>query len=158
MGIVAKLLSIETGRYILVAGVLGIGIGGLGLLIKRKEQEVLEKSPFLIVARKIIQNQPEVKDLLGENIRFGHPSMDRKKAIISATEIKSFAPIKGDKDKGSIYFQASRPNEEQKFKLKRLEISFNKVKGKRLVIYDRDACDSVEVNITKDDSKIGAQK
>ena len=118
-----------------IAGGGGIAVGTMALLFYRKTESVATNSNFLLRAVDIIQEQPISRDLLGESIKIGKASFDS--GWLRQNDLKLTVPVKGDNDNALLIAYARRKDSESKFRLYKLEATFGKIAGKKLVLLDR---------------------
>lgn len=114
------------------------GLCSTGMFLQWKVKDKLRQNEFYQEALKILRSNSGAKNLLGEPIKDGNFSLDSK--INSCTESKATfqIPVKGSKDKGTLFFWAERPNLEDKWNVYRMELELQKDVTKRLMIRDNE--------------------
>lgn len=132
------LSRLKTSTLTSIAGIGGLGIGVLVLLIGRERDANLSKSGFMKTAHDFVRSQPVVTDLLGASFELGKAKINDGWTQISGDHVQVRVPVKGDKDVGALYVYARREESKSKYKLVKLEMTFDKVKNKKLLLLDRD--------------------
>lgn len=134
--VVKTLARTKLSTLIAVAGGLGIGCGALALLLGREKDKYVNQAPFVNSAISIVKRESEVMNLLGDNLEVGPATLQDGWGRMEKTNIRVKVPIKGEKDKAQLFAYARRRKNVEKYKLFKLEMTFDKVKGKKLVLMD----------------------
>lgn len=128
------LAGVKWSTLFTVAGVTGLGIGGLGILMIKAMENKVTKSDFINLAMHKVKIQPKIVSMFGEPIEFGTTEFRDGWSRIGRDEIRLMVPIKGQNDTGKMYAYAR--HYDKKYKLAKLELSFEKIKGKRMILLD----------------------
>lgn len=130
-------------KLFLIAGSIGTVTSAMGILAHRQREKVIEGTPFLKKSLELIKIK-EITDLLGtDNPKIGRPSLSNPWSKVDDRKIKLVVPIKGDKDKATLYIVAERKETTVPYKVTSLVMEFRKIKGKKLVVFDQ-PLDAVE--------------
>lgn len=122
---------------IAAAGGGGVGLGLMMLLTNRQRDKLANKATFLQRAIDIAKEQPKVRELLGEEIQVGKITLNDGWGKLQRLHVQLKVPVKGEHDFAYLYAYARRKSDEDKLKLYKLEATFNKIAGKKLIIMDR---------------------
>lgn len=120
-----------------LAGVAGMSVGCVTLLLRRERDNKANKSNFLLRAVELLKEQPVTKELLGDNLKIGRAKLDDGFGSADKFHVKIRLPIQGELDSAYLYAYARRKEETERLRLYKLEATFAKVKGKRLILLDR---------------------
>lgn len=116
-----------------VSGAFGGAIGIYSLLMRRDKENVVNRGAFYVNAIKFAKENPVIVDQIGENITHGRAKIERNDSSNPlAVQVK--IPLKGDKDSGDLYAYAKKKDKTDRFKLYKLEMTFDKLIGKKLVL------------------------
>lgn len=121
-----------------IAGGCGIGLGCMTLLLRKQVERVTNQSTFLKSAIDIMESQPAVMQLLGENRVIGRASLDDGFTKLGVQNVQVRVPVKGDNDTAQLYAYAFKSKVSKKYKLNKLEMTFEKIKGKRMILFESD--------------------
>lgn len=144
---------------IAVAGGLGIGIGVMTVLLRKETQKFAKHAAFVEKAVEIMKNQPQVKQLLGESVQIGQATFQDGWGKFDRNQVRLRIPVKGENDNAYLFAYARKKHKMDKFRLFKLEATFGKIEGKKLVLLDRtdEEDDNEEENLPakndKSDSK-----
>lgn len=142
-------------KLMFIAGALGMATGGMGLLAHRQRRKLIEGTPFLRKALEMIK-QREILDLLGtDEPDFNRPALDNPWSKIDSHKIRLVVPVKGPKDKASLYIIAERKDTAEKYRVTNIAIEFKKIKGKKLIVMEQtlDEILAEEANSAKMENK-----
>lgn len=120
-----------------VAGTFGIGIGIMGVLLNRETNKLVNQAKFVQIAVETMKSQPTVKELLGSEITAGRATLNNDSGDLTKHNIKVVVPLKGENDSARLYAYARRKGDDDNFRLYKLEASFTKIEGKKLILMDR---------------------
>jgi cytochrome c oxidase assembly factor 1 len=113
----------------------GVVVVSTGLLAHWKVQKRLKDSEFHKEAMKILRNHPPSVSLLGEPIKSGNVDVGNTSAnVCDATHAQLEVPVKGPRNKGTLFLRAERVNPEQKWNVYRMELGLKKDPNRRFVI------------------------
>lgn len=124
---------------IAIASGCGIGVGCMALLLNKEKERYINRSKFIDNAVNIAKDQEGVKGLLGETVEIGKASLVDGWSKMNSTEVRLKVPIKGTNDNADLYTFARKPKDGTKYKLIKLEMTFAKIPGKKVVLLDMDA-------------------
>lgn len=121
-----------------IAGGCGIGVGAMAVLLTKEQNKYAGKASFVHKAVELAQSQETVRNLLGDSIEAQRARIERNwgNGPVSRNHIKILVPLKGQKDTAQMFVYARRRDETCKLGLWKLEITFDKLAGKRLVLLD----------------------
>lgn len=118
------------------AGIMGMLTAGAGILAHRERERFVEKTPFLKESLELIK-QPEVFELLGtEEPDISRPRLCGPFSKVDEHKVCLTVRLKGKKDKATLFLTATRESTEEKYKVSKLELKFDSIKNKKLVILD----------------------
>lgn len=118
-----------------VAGIGAVSLG-LGQIFINLDKKRIQGS-FLKTALALMREEPEVKNLLGEKLTIGsRRALSDDFTKREPKRIQLMLPVSGEKDNGYLFAYARRKTEEEKFKLYKIEMTFNKIKNRKLVLLD----------------------
>lgn len=120
-----------------IAGGCGIGVGVMVLLLRGQTNEFASKGLFVTTATKIINNQPQVDELLGKPFQLGRANLQDGWSKMEQDYVQVRIPVSGVKDKAIMWAYAKR-QEDNKIQLVKLEMTFDKVPNKKMVLLEED--------------------
>lgn len=118
-----------------VAGGFGLGIGAMSILLNKELDRSANQAMFVKKAIDIMRNEPQVEQLLGGSIEVGNAKLLGGWSKVDK-EVQIKVPIKGELDNAYLYAYGRRKKVEDRFKLFKIEATFDKVRGKKLVLLD----------------------
>lgn len=130
------------------------------LLMSKEKENNFNRGQFLGSAVKLVQDQPLITELIGEDIKIGRVSMKDGWGQMDDYQAKIRVPIIGNKDSGDLFAYARKKEKRDKFKLYKLEMTFGNIKGKKLVLLDldREEIDSKSAQLADDKKKLPEKK
>lgn len=128
-----------------IAGVGGMTVGTMALLLLRERDKSAAKARYIKDAITTLKNEPISKELLGDNIKIGAITLKDGWSEIDKLAVRLKIPVTGDIDKAFLYAYARRPDEEERFRLYKLEAVFAKIKGKKLILMDRTDQEDIDI-------------
>lgn len=129
-----KNVSTKTLAKIAVYG--AIGLSTTGMVLQWKTKDNIKKSEFYQEALNILRNSEQAKILLGEPIRDGNFKLDSRINAYSDKKAQFQIPVKGPKERGTLYFWAQKPSTYEKWNVHRMELELKSDSTKRLLIKD----------------------
>lgn len=135
---------VKIAHLVAIAGGCGIGLGCMVLLLRQQTERFANQAVFIQSALNIMEDQPAVKTLLGNSYQVGRATLKDGFTKVDRLNVRVRLPIKGDNDTAQLYAYAKKRYEKDKFKLIKLEMTFEKVRGKKLVLLDLDAPDPLD--------------
>ncbi|KDR23431.1 hypothetical protein L798_05793 [Zootermopsis nevadensis] len=113
----------------------GVVVASTGVLLHLKLQSRVKDSEFHKEAMKILRNHRPSVSLLGEPIKSGNVDLGNTTAnVCDATHAQLEVPVKGPKNKGTLFFCAKRVDPEQKWNVYRMELGLKNDPNRRLLI------------------------
>lgn len=140
-----------------VAGGGGVGIGVMALLLAGQKERFANQGGFVRSAIEIMGDQPAVVELLGGKFEVGRATFADGWSKMDNTQIRVQVPIKGEGDTAKLYAFARRKDKEDKYRLFKLEMTFDKVEGKKLILLDLDEPGDPLEEATKGGERLDAQ-
>lgn len=147
-------MSILTVRNFLIAtGVFGVGTFSILLATKEKEFELKNLPTCAKTSLDVLKQKPAALKILGgDEIKTGWPSLTGGWDSLKANDVSMRMLVKGKSDKGYLYTYARRENPEEKFKMYKMEVVFDSVKDKKMVIWqsgdELNASASMDINVS----------
>jgi hypothetical protein len=132
-----------------VAGGCGFGLAGMMFLTNKQRDSIANEAAFVKRAVDIMKSQQTVKELLGEDIKVGRITLNDGWGSIQRSQARLRVPIKGEHDNAYLYVYARKKEEKGILELYKLEATFGKIAGKKLIIMDRTNEDDSAVGDTK---------
>jgi cytochrome c oxidase assembly factor 1 len=118
-----------------VAAYGGVFVASTGMLAHWKFQEKLRDSEFHKEAMKILRNHHPSVSLLGEPIKPGNVDCGNTTFnFCDSTHAQLQIPVKGPKNKGTLFFWAERVDSQQKWNVYRMELGLKNDPNRRLLI------------------------
>lgn len=118
-----------------IAGYGGVLVASTGMLVHWKLQEKLKDTEFHKEAMKILRNHHPSVSLLGEPIKAGNIDTGSTTGnVCDSTHAKLEVPVKGPKNKGTLFFWAERVDPEHKWNVYRMELGLKNDPNRRLLI------------------------
>lgn len=109
----------------------GFGLGKLTINMDNTRSNVT----FLKSVVALMEEEPKIKELLGEKYQIGSSIQDDfTKQEPNHIQLK--LPVTGKNDSAYLYTYARRKTPEEKYKLYKIEMTFSKVEGKKLILLD----------------------
>jgi cytochrome c oxidase assembly factor 1 len=113
----------------------GLLVASTGMLVHWKLQARLKDSEFHKEAMKILRNHRPSVSLLGEPIKSGNVDIGNTTTnVCDATHAQLEIPVKGPKNKGTLFFWAERVDPEQKWNVYRMELGLKNDPNRRLLV------------------------
>jgi cytochrome c oxidase assembly factor 1 len=113
----------------------GVFVSSTGLLVHWKFQERLKNAEFHKEAMQILRNHRPSVSLLGEPIKSGNVDLGNSTAnFCDSTRAQLEIPVRGPKNKGTLYFWAERLDPQQKWNVYRMELGLKNDPSRRLLI------------------------
>lgn len=113
----------------------GVLVSSTGLLVHWKFQERLKNAEFHKEAMKILRNHRPSVSLLGEPIKPGNVDLGNSTAnFCDSTRAQLEVPVRGPKNKGTLFFWAERVDPQQKWNVYRMELGLKNDPSRRLLI------------------------
>lgn len=139
---------------IAAAGGASIGLGLMMALVNKQRDNQANQATFVNRAITIMREQETIKELLGDDIQVGRITLNDGWGRVQRLEAQLRVPLKGERDIAFLYAYARRKDEKDLLKLYKLEATFSKIAGKKLVLMDRtnqedDDDGSQEKNVTR---------
>lgn len=147
-----KLPSFTT--LIVMATGCGMGVGAMWLVYKKEKENYTARGSFVPTAIKIVREQPMITEIIGENFKVGRPSLKDGWGKVDKYQAQVRVPVIGDKEKGDLFAYARKKDKTEKFQLYKLEMTFDNVKGKKLVIMDLDKEANSDTTTEKADAQL----
>lgn len=132
-----------------VAGGGGVGVGVMALLLAGQKEKFANRGNFIKSAIEIMGDQPTVVELLGGKFEVGRATFADGWSKMDNLQIQVQMPIKGEKDSARLYAFARKKDDQDKYRLFRLEMTFDKVAGKKLILLDLEEFDPLGETATK---------
>ena len=117
------------------AGVGGMIIGISGLLVKRTYEDKLNSSQFLRNAVDEMAKHEEIIKLLGE-YKVGQVNHRDQWSKIDDTSLRIRLPIEGTERNANLLIYAHRSNTKSNFVTHRIEMIFDRIDSRRLLVLD----------------------
>lgn len=121
---------------IAIAGGGGMGVGIMALLLNKEKENYANQASFVQSAVSLMKSQSKIMELLGDDFQVGRASLQDGWGKVEKSNIRVMVPITGTNDRARLFVYARRTNPGEKFKLSKLEMTFDKVQGKKLVLMD----------------------
>lgn len=113
----------------------GVIVASTGFFLQWKFQERLKDAEFHREAMKILRNHRPSVSLLGEPIKAGNADFGNETVnFCDGKSAKFEIPVKGPKNKGTLFFWAERTDPEEKWNVYRLELGLKNDPSRRLLI------------------------
>lgn len=122
---------------IAATGGASIGLGLMMALFNRARDNQANESTFVGRAITIMREQETFRELLGDDIQVGRIRLADGWCKVQPLEAQLRVPLKGERDTAYLYAYGRRKSQGELLKLYKLEATFGKVAGKKLVIMDR---------------------
>lgn len=132
-----------------VAGGCGVGVSAMLLLMNKQRDGFANQANFVQKAVQIMTEEHEVKQLLGEPILVGKASFNDGWSRLQRLNAQVRLPIKGQNDTAFLYAYARKKSDTGKLYLYKLEATFGKIQGKKLILMDRTNEEDTEVQDTE---------
>lgn len=113
----------------------GVVVASTGMLVHWKIQERLKGSEFHKEAMKILRKHQPSVSLLGEPIKAGNVDLGNNTAnFCNSTHAQLEIPVKGPKNKGTLFFWAEKVDPQQNWNVYRMELGLKNDPSRRLLI------------------------
>ncbi|XP_046399549.1 uncharacterized protein LOC124166016 [Ischnura elegans] len=110
-----------------------------------KIQNNIKNSEYFTSAMKILRSHKPAVYLLGEPIKAGRLDLnDRERNFCDGSLAKFEVPVKGPKDKGTLYFSAVRIEPENRWEVSEMELELAKDSSRRLRVVTSQAGGNVD--------------
>ncbi|KAF7279804.1 hypothetical protein GWI33_006728 [Rhynchophorus ferrugineus] len=118
-----------------IAAVGGVATVTMGFMARSKIESNIKNSPICKEALKLVRTHPPAITLLGEPIKARSIDIDdREKNNVQENKAHFAVPLRGSKQKGTVYFWATRSNLEDPWAVTKVELEVENVPNKRLII------------------------
>ncbi|KAJ8925496.1 hypothetical protein NQ315_009334 [Exocentrus adspersus] len=113
----------------------GIATVTMGLLFQSKLNDNIKATDFFKDAMKTLRSHRGAVHLLGEPIKDYRIDVGNRKKNYAEGDVAQYeVPVKGSKQKGTLYFWAKRENAESRWNVHRMELELASDASKRLLI------------------------
>lgn len=131
------LRRVKFSTLVAICGGGGLALAGMATLLNKESDKLASQAPFVKTALDMIEKEPEVLEMVGQPYALGKPQvMDLWLGKLDANNVKVRVPMKGSNDTAFIYAFARKKERKDKLKLFKIEMTFNKIKGKKMVLFD----------------------
>lgn len=128
-------MNISNLKLMKIAAIGGFLTAGMGYALRIKLNKRLTETDYYQEAIKILQEHHGVTYLLGEPIRIGSVDVsDNEKNWSNTLSAHLEVPVKGPKQRGTLYFWANRQNTEDQWNIHRMELQLHNEHNRRLLI------------------------
>ena len=118
-----------------LAAFLGLVGGTVALVFLNHKRTAITRQPYFTKAFVTLrQNQPAVQ-LIGEPIYAKKIDLSDDYHVFSPHEVKVKVPFKGSQKKGDLFIWANRECASEDWTLRKLEIIFNDLRDKKVIVY-----------------------
>lgn len=121
--------------YIKIAGIGGIATAVMGYMARGKIQDNVKSATFYKEAMKLVRAHPAAVHLLGEPIKDGRIDVgNNRKNFIEGNRAQFEVPLKGPKQKGTMYILATKEDDDKEWSVNQLELETVNNLNKRLIV------------------------
>ncbi|KAG8222938.1 hypothetical protein J437_LFUL000233 [Ladona fulva] len=116
----------------------GVITASTGFILYWKMQDNLKKTEYYTKALRILRSHPPAISLLGEPIKDGRVDLDdRKKNYCDGLKAQIEVPVRGPKQKGTLYFSAERAAHTEPWDVSHVELGLANEPNRRLRILNK---------------------
>lgn len=128
-------MNVSNMTLVKIAAIGGIATVTMGLIARSKIESNIKNNPVCKEVLKLVRLNPAAVTLLGEPIKTCSIDIDdRKNNNVQDNDAHFAIPLKGPKQKGTVYFSATRLSKEASWTLTKVELEVENVPDKRLII------------------------
>ena len=118
-----------------IAGVIGLVGAGISLvLVKKARDKVLEQS-YCIKAFQVLEQNRSAMDLIGSPLKKYRIDLSDNNNCFEGLSTRIKVPFRGSKRRGDLFVWADRQHIHSDWTLRRLEIIFDDIKDKKVIVY-----------------------
>ncbi|XP_023020420.1 cytochrome c oxidase assembly factor 1 homolog [Leptinotarsa decemlineata] len=127
-------MTISNMTLVKIGAIGGVATVTMGLLFKNKLNNNVKATDFYKNALKLVRSHPGAVNLLGEPIKDLRIDVGNEKDNFTKGDFAQYkVPLKGSKQRGTLYFWAERDVNE-KWLVNRVELELKNIPDKRLLI------------------------
>lgn len=122
-------------KLIKIAAFGGLATVTMGMAYYQKVNDNIRKTDYYREALQTLRSHKPAVHLLGEPIKVGWVDIDdQERNYTRQREARYEVPVKGPKQKGTMFFWAERPSETDKWVVSRIELQLKGDESRRLII------------------------
>lgn len=106
------------------------------MALSRESTRYANTTGFVKTALDMVEKEPEVLDMIGQPYSLGKAKVLDLWFGFDTNNVKVRVPVKGANDTAFIYAFARKKDSKDKLKLFKLEMTFNKIQGKKMILFD----------------------
>lgn len=113
-----------------------IGVSCMHFALSQKLSSVANQENFVLKAVEHTKQQQEVINILGP-FEIGRANVRDGWSKVETNHVKLRLPMKGEKDNGQLFTYAKRIDDLAPLQLYKIEVKFDSVVGKKLILYEQ---------------------
>ena len=123
-----------------IAGIVGLFGAGISLVLINRSRDRILKEDYCVKAFEVLEQNKSAMDLIGSPVKkYRIDLSDTANNSFESLSTKIKVPIKGSKRGGDLFVWADRQQSDKDWTLTRLEIIFNDIKDKKVIVYSNDS-------------------
>lgn len=146
-------MAITNMTLVKVASVTGIATVLMGLAARSKIETNIKTASFYKEALKVVRGHPAAVQLLGSPIRDGYINVGNSgENSIEGNRAHFTVPLKGQKQKGTLYLYTTKEDNDTEWTLSRIELAIANLPNKKLIVKSDENSSKFEVAVTNSKS------
>ena len=117
------------------AGLIGLVGAGVSLIIVNKTRDRVFKEDYYIKALQVLQQNKRAMDLIGPPLKKYRIDLSDRYNCFEPLSTRIKMQFKGTKRRGDLLIWADRQLTQNEWTLRRLEIIFDDIKDKKVIVY-----------------------
>lgn len=122
-----------------VAGIVGLVGSGITLVLVNHTRSKIQRQPYYLSAMQTLRRNRAALELIGEPFYARRVDLsDRQNNCFTNNSVKLKVPFSGNKKSGHLFIWADRDSDQHDWSLQRMEITFNDIHDKKVLVYKND--------------------
>lgn len=130
------LSRVSKSSLLAVCGGCGIAVGAMAMVLNKESTKYANQASFVKTALDMVEKEPEVLEMVGQPYALGKAKVLDLWQGLDTNNVKVRVPIKGPNDTAFIYAFARRKEPKEKLRLFKIEMTFDKIQGKKMILFD----------------------
>ncbi|ENN78257.1 uncharacterized protein LOC109536437 [Dendroctonus ponderosae] len=147
-------MTITNMTLVKVAAVGGIATVLMGFTARAKIENNIKTASFYKEALEQVRGHPAAVQLLGKPIRDGYINVGRSSEnLIEGNKGHFTVPLKGQKQKGTMYLYTTKEDNDVEWTLSRIELAVANLPDKKLIVKNDENKQTIKLEVAVTDSK-----
>lgn len=130
---------LKMGTLVAVAGGCGVALASMAMLLNRESGKFANQAAFVKTALDMVEKEPTILEMIGQPYTLGQAKVMDLWLGSDVRNVKVRVPVIGTNDRAYIYAFARKKDTKDRLKLFKIEMTFDKIEGKKMVLFDNEA-------------------